>query len=737
MANKKTSPGTSYESILQQASKQKKGVYRISKTYPAYIALIIMILISLGAWYLVDQKVKSDKELAFEKATSSVMTRLDIKYQDNYNVLMSMRRLYDNYVQVVRDIFELYGTIPIQSYPSIITITYAPIVHHEDLELYIYNTRSEGYYYYTKIIPEGVRDIYCPIKYIVPLEKNFHRSGVDFFSDPVTKAKIETARDSNKVVATQVYTIRQPDTTGFYIISPVYMRDSSTTTVEDRRNHFEGALVLEVESPLFFERALGSGVASDTSIVFQCVDVDKNGNEKVIFESDNSYLLKLNYQPDLQAKKYLGIADRKIEVRFSSIPDFGGSFQKFMPFIILGISLLISVAFFLFLLSVITRKARAVELAERMTRSQRRIVESSKDIISVLDLGGVWKSMNPASVPIFGLQPDEMIGNKIDTLFQIEDDKEKFYNMVEKAADESTERTNFRMVTDNGETRWIDWSFNISKTDGLVYCVGRDITLEKIAEDQARLRLKQNELAEQLTKEASAFKSYFMIKLSHQLRNSLTGIIGYLQLLSQQIYENEEERDTFIHQAEISSEELFAFVSDIDDVASASDEDEAAELAIIKLDSVVKKAAEKVAKESENDEKINVEITEEGAASAVLADSERLTVTLSEIYQALSMGLKECNIQVNAQENPYEGATEIQILGSGNKQVEELIEVYKGNMNKLIEALEKDENDILLSFAKAASNIRMMNGFIKIETFGGDEGNVVLINLPLNKQQTT
>ena len=142
--------------------------------------------------------------------------------------------------------------------------------------------------------------------------------------------------------------------------------------------------------------------------------------------------------------------------------------------------------------------------------------------------------------------------------------------------------------------KWVNWSFTISKTDQLIYAIGRDVTLEKIAEEQAALRSKQIQLAEQFTREASEFKSYFMTKLSHQMRNSLTGILGYLELINNNIYESQEEHDSYIALAEESSEELFTFVSDMVEVALGSNDGTYTEISTIKLDTALNSSVDTI-----------------------------------------------------------------------------------------------------------------------------------------------
>jgi len=196
-----------------------------------------------------------------------------------------------------------------------------------------------------------------------------------------------------------------------------------------------------------------------------------------------------------------------------------------------------------------------------MTRSQRRIVESSNDIIAVMDLDGYWKSMNPASLKILNYQPDELINRKIDQLFLHSDQTDEFYNLINEPSENLNKKIDLEMLSKDGDVKWISMSLSVSRIEGLIYCTGRDVTLEKIAEEQDKIRNKQIMLAEQLSREANEFKSSFFAKFSLQLRNSLTGILGYIELISLKAYENEEEHDSYIAEATKSSHEILNFIS--------------------------------------------------------------------------------------------------------------------------------------------------------------------------------
>ena len=66
MAKNNYKQESSYESILKESSKKKSKVYGFSKTYPAYIVLVIAIAVSIGAFYLVKQRINSERNRAFE-----------------------------------------------------------------------------------------------------------------------------------------------------------------------------------------------------------------------------------------------------------------------------------------------------------------------------------------------------------------------------------------------------------------------------------------------------------------------------------------------------------------------------------------------------------------------------------------------------------------------------------------------------------------------------------------------
>ncbi len=162
-----------YDSAISASVQEKKhSIFQFSKTFPALIVLIAGIAISIFIWRFLGNQIQNDNRVAFDKATTSVVNRLESGVKENEQILSSINGLYANSVQVVRDMFELYGSIPTRSNNALLSVCYVPFVTQQSKEDFIYYAKSERYYDYA-IKPEGNRDIYYPIEYIVPLEVEY------------------------------------------------------------------------------------------------------------------------------------------------------------------------------------------------------------------------------------------------------------------------------------------------------------------------------------------------------------------------------------------------------------------------------------------------------------------------------------------------------------------------------------------------------------------------------------
>lgn len=733
----------SYDLILNQISTKKRSVFSFRKTYPAYITLIVLLIISIFVRILTENSVKTNLIKDFNNSSTSVMNKLSAHYYKQIEVLNSMNGLYDVLIEVVSDYFELYTAIPTKTYSSILSVSYVPKVPHSDLDNFILRAKGLGYFDF-ELKTEGKNDFYYPFVNIVPQEKNAHRIGLDLGRDKIAMKAIERARDKNIMTASEAYYIRKPDTFGLYIFYPIYNSKSDRSNLEQRQKNFQAVLCLEINIPQFIKEALSVEVMeknntmqSDSSIIFEVVGFNDKNQEYPVYYSDNHKLL-FKFKPMLNYESKLRIADNDFLVRFYSIPGYGGKFQELLPTIVLIVSIILSFAFFSFVITQITNKARAQEIAVEITKTQRRIVDSSNDIIAILDNSMIWKNMNPASIAIFGVESEEMIGKSFADFLEEPKIIDTIIQARNESADDHTERMDLRMKKANGESVWVNWSFTFSNHDYATYCIGRDVTLEKAVEENVRLRSKQIETTEIFSREANFTKSYFMKEMSHQLRNSLTGIIGYTALLQQKMYDDDEEFNTYVELAAESSEELFTFVNDIDEAARLNEVDTSQfTISNINVGNILANCIEDLKSEDEvKFRNMEFNINNNNPKATIPADENYLIQVLRDSLLILSTGSESMSYEINIEDNPYDGVVEIQILSSGNKVVFDLFEIYKNNSLNIIDVLQFDVEDVLIKITRVASSMRMLRGGFKIDSFGPEEGNLISIMFKGNQKNS-
>ena len=118
----------------------------------------------------------------------------------------------------------------------------------------------------------------------------------------------------------------------------------------------------------------------------------------------------------------------------------------------------------------------AAQVAER-TKERDRIWQVSQDMLGVADADGVWVSINPAWHRILGWEPDEILGKTSEWLEHPEDRDRTRAEVARLAGGGLTLAFENRFRARDGGYRTLSWT--AVPVDGLLYCVSRDVTVEK------------------------------------------------------------------------------------------------------------------------------------------------------------------------------------------------------------------------------------------------------------------
>ena len=144
-----------------------------------------------------------------------------------------------------------------------------------------------------------------------------------------------------------------------------------------------------------------------------------------------------------------------------------------------------------------------LDVTERVRLQERfqQMVNTSRDLVSLHDENGDYVYASPASTPMLGYTPDELVGtfNAFDVIHP--DDRNKVAAQLAQALDGEDVRFEYRLVCRDGEPIWAETTGSMlnagaSKT---VFAITRSIQERKEAEQQlqhsrARLKQKQKQL---------------------------------------------------------------------------------------------------------------------------------------------------------------------------------------------------------------------------------------------------
>lgn len=180
---------------------------------------------------------------------------------------------------------------------------------------------------------------------------------------------------------------------------------------------------------------------------------------------------------------------------------------------------------------------KAKEAAEEKAFQLSRAVEQSPISIVITDLQGNIEYVNPKFTELTGYKPDEVVGKNPKILKSGHHSPEFYkalYDTILSGKDFKGEMLNKKK---NGELFWENSLISTVKNDKGEVChfiaIKEDITEKKMMLEEL---IKAKEKAEEINR----IKSAFFSNMSHELRTPLVGILGFADILSQNL---EEESD--------------------------------------------------------------------------------------------------------------------------------------------------------------------------------------------------
>lgn len=112
------------------------------------------------------------------------------------------------------------------------------------------------------------------------------------------------------------------------------------------------------------------------------------------------------------------------------------------------------------------------------------VLDSSLDVICSFDSDGNFLQVSAACESVWGYKPEQLLGKSYTGLIMLEDQMASAEVMASVLAGRAVRNFENRVMRDDGEVVWMQWSARWSPADRIIFCVARDITEKRQLERQ-------------------------------------------------------------------------------------------------------------------------------------------------------------------------------------------------------------------------------------------------------------
>ncbi len=315
---------------------------------------------------------------------------------------------------------------------------------------------------------------------------------------------------------------------------------------------------------------------------------------------------------------------------------------------------------------------------EQSEKKYRAIFNNSSDGIFQSTFEGDFLIANESLVKMFGHKSlEDLMAAKVSDYYKDKPERDRLLSevkkngfvenflttLIDKKNNDITVLINVRSVTDEETNKLF--------LEGTI----RDVSVEARAQrlrEQAELELKmEKEKSDALAKEAmklSTAKSRFLANMSHEIRTPMNGIVGFLSLIENESYKNQDELKQFVRSAKISAESLLDTLNAVLDLSKI----EAGKIELENLNFNLKKIVTQAvsivsAKAKENSLKISYNLPEDKNLNFIGDPTRIRQIYLNLLSNAVKF-TKEGEIKINVKIDTLENgrvSISTSILDSG------------------------------------------------------------------------
>ena len=369
-----------------------------------------------------------------------------------------------------------------------------------------------------------------------------------------------------------------------------------------------------------------------------------------------------------------------------------------------------------------------IKAANEQLRKLSRAVEQSSAAIVITDKYGHIEYANPKFSEMSGFELNESLGKNPRILKSDKQPEESYQNMWDTILTGNEWRGELINKRKSGELYWEFLSISPIKNDkGEIthfLAVKEDITERKKIEAEL---IKSKEEAE----EASKIKSSLLANMSHEFRTPLNGILGFTQLLKEEV--SNDEHKMMVDKIYRSGKRLMNTLNSILSLTEMENEEyiiNSSEIDLTYFCHQLKSLYESQAKEKSLT--FNLNLTEDKLL--VRTDENLLTKIISHIIDNAIKYTTSGGIRISLRKAKRFNGNEITVIdvedtGIGIRKDEQKI-IFR-EFRQLSEGFRRDFEGLGLGLTLASKMAKLINAEIKVHSEYG-KGSTFSIMLPLN-----
>lgn len=345
------------------------------RRYLPWLALLTSLAVTVLVWHAIATDSEQRARERFATLVADTRNRIHSRMQVYEQILRDGAALFAASNFVSRDEWRRFVAHQDvgRSYPGIQGLGVAEYVTAAQKPAYLARVRAEGFPDYA-IEPAGARAQYVVVTYIEPFAgRNLRAFRYDMFSDSIRQRAILRARDTGAAALSPHVTLRQETDKdvqpGTLLYMPVYRNGMATDTVAARRL----ALVGFVYGAFRMHDLMTDLLGSDSPLIgLEIFDGPRVEPKALLYRSMNATgPREAAHRPRLQTLKTLDIAGQQWTIRLQTLAAFDQTTDYQRERIVLIFGILTSLLLFTVMRSQAVTEARALSLAQQMTKALR------------------------------------------------------------------------------------------------------------------------------------------------------------------------------------------------------------------------------------------------------------------------------------------------------------------------------------------------------------------------------